>query len=349
MMNKDNMRHKSRATAVPFYSKNYKPSKLVDLDALASRHSLTEPDTTIVPDMLMGSMNPYSVYMALREHIYKQDRYLKDLSMFCYNHSRGIRQTMLVTGPSGCGKTEALRCLQEMTDIEIKICDGSLVSKQSYKGDYKVTDLIKAKTARPIIVIDEFDKILLAERGSEVLIQGELLKIVEGGSVQVTGESNEKYDIDTSQMSFILIGSFQQFEQERCDKNKCSGLGFDAAAVEPKPFENDLTLEMLVKSAGLFPELAGRIMYLTSVEPFSKQDFEKLVFNKSTSPLTKIEKIYGHKLKISKSKLKELADDAYDEALGIRGLTNKLINLLNNQIFDDFQSGKEYGFLEDVF
>ena len=345
-MKQNHVHHKSHADEIPFYARNYRPSKPVNLDVLAAGGSCGEEDTMIVPDLAAGTMNPYSVYLMLRKQIFKQDRYLQDLSMFCYNHSRGIRQTMLVTGPSGCGKTEALRCLQKMTDIEIKICDGSLVSKQSYKGDYKVTDMIKAETSRPIIVIDEFDKILLAERGSELLIQGELLKIIEGGSIQVSGDNNEKYDVDTSKMSFILIGSFQQFEQQQCDENKCSGLGFDAVAVTPKPFEKDITIEMLVKSAGLFPELAGRIMSLTSVEPFSKQDFENIIFNESTSPLTKIEKSYGYKLEISRSELKRIADDAYDEALGIRGITNKLVTLLNSQIFRDFQSGKECGFME---
>ncbi len=344
-MNQNNTHRQSRTDAVPFYSKNYKPSKLVNLDAIASRRSEAEPDTIVCP---VDFTNPYSVYQALRRRIFKQDRYLRDLSMFFYNHSRGIRQTMLVTGPSGCGKTEALRCLREMSDTEIKICDGSLVSKQSYKGDYKVTDMIKAETARPIIVIDEFDKILMTEKCTDIPIQGELLKIVEGGTIQVTGEGNEKQDVDTSKMSFVLIGSFQQFEQQQCDENKCSGLGFGAVAATPKPFENELTLEELVKSAGLFPELAGRITCLTSVEPFGKEDFEALVFNESTSPLLKIEDSYGYKLKISKSELKQLADDAYDEGLGVRGLTNKLVNMLNRQIFRDFQSGKERGIIEDM-
>ena len=108
-MNQNHVHHKSHADAVPFYAKNYRPSKLVDLDALAAGRSSGEADTMIFPDLTPGTMNPYSVYLTLREQIFKQDRYLKDLSMFFYNHSRGIRQTMLVTGPSGCGKTEALR------------------------------------------------------------------------------------------------------------------------------------------------------------------------------------------------------------------------------------------------
>lgn len=330
-------------STMTFYAEDYRPSRLIDLDDLLWEHFAAASDTMDDLDCEVDISNPCSIYQELRKHVFKQDKYLKDLSMFFYNHSRGIRQTMMVTGPSGCGKTEALRCLQKMTNTEIKICDGSLLSKQSYIGNYKVTDLIKTETARPIIVVDEFDKVLLSEKGSirDYNIQGELLKIIEGGMIQLTKEGNEKYDVDTSQMSFILIGSFQWFEQNECVKNKSSAMGFNAVAAEPKPFENNLTLEKLVKNAGLMRELAGRITCLTNVEPLSKKDFESFILDTTINPLHEIEKRYGYKLRISKAKLKKLADDAFDKGLGIRGINNMLINMLNSQIFHDFESGKE--------
>ena len=172
-------------------------------------------------------------------------------------------------------------------------------------------------------------------------MQGEFLKLIEGGSIQVSDPTDkEKYDVDTSRMSFIFIGSFQVLEQERCDISKCSGIGFNSCTTVPKPFETSLTREDLIQKAGLYPELAGRINYLASVEPFSKQDFEKIILDKATSPLAKIEKSYDYKLRISESSLKKLANDAFEESLGIRGISNKLIELLNEQIFKDFESAE---------
>ena len=292
--------------------------------------------------------NPKKIYAYLRENVYKQDRYCKDAAMILFNHVRGITSRNIVCGPSGCGKTYVWNCLKKIWP-KILFVDASTLTKTGWKGNNNIADFLSKVDFRDenyIIVFDEFDKCVAPQysTGGEnvsATLQGEFLKIVEGTEMPVKVDQTER-TLDTSKMSFVFCGSFAMKAEQISEKNSTSGFGFGAKKHEEKQFENELSMQDVI-DFGVIPELASRTTRIINVRPLTLDDYRYLITEHSGSPMIRLEKVYGRKFRLSKTKIDEIARNAFESGLGIRNVTAQLQQIMDERIFNSFPESDDEG------
>ena len=308
---------------VPFYEPGYVPTR--------DRNVQIEVDLT----------NPKKIYEYLRFNVYKQDAYCKDAAMILYNHIRGITSRNIVCGPAGSGKTYVWNCLKKIWP-KIIFVDSSTLTKTGWKGNHTIADFLSSvdfKNENYIIVFDEFDKCVAPQHttGGEnvsATLQGEFLKLVEGALMPVK-DSRGEHMINTARMSFVFCGSFAVKAGEISEKNSTSGFGFGTTRHVEKQFENELTLQDVI-DFGVIPELASRTTRIVNVRPLTRADYRYLITDHPASPIKKLERIYGRKFRLSKKKIDEIAQNAFDSGLGIRNVTAQLQKIMDDRIFASF-------------
>lgn len=190
---------------------------------------------------------PKEIFSQLQSHIIGQDRYLKALSLFGYNHVRRlsmiaqgmpvhqipVKSNLLVVGPTGTGKTHAINWLAKILNVVVSINDVTSITEAGYVGN-DVEDILRnlliscdgsiERASSAIIMLDEVDKIATKKANGRDIsgegVQHALLKIIEGGEQSVpvpmsppkTGgsrEPREQYTLmDTKNISFIGCGAF---------------------------------------------------------------------------------------------------------------------------------------------
>ena len=280
--------------------------------------------------------SPKSIYDHLNKYVYGHDSYKRALSMLvykAYNHKRP-KGGLLVVGSSGTGKTEMLRIINRFYK-NMTILDASLMTSQAYRGNNKITTGLRqlntnAQGPLPICCIDEFDKLILKSDGgqndSSPLF--ELLKILEGGTVDVSSNSNEAPEIiDTSNICFILLGSFTYLSEQK----KHMQIGFarsDEARSAPE-LDQSKVLEQLP------PEIRGRIEDTVFLDSFSESDFLNLIRDERYSPVKRIGEELGITLSLSDERATQIARKAYSQKTGVRAINSEISNYVNNILFDN--------------
>ena len=315
---------------VPFYEKGFRP------------YQLSEGDATV------NLKNPYEIDKYLLSNVYKQDEYCKKAAMLLYNHVRGITSRMVVCGPPGNGKTYVAECIKKLWPNTI-IINAATLSKDGWSGDNKVNSfltMVNPEEQNCIVVYDEFDKCVCPHSNSSgenvsQSVQSEFLKLVEGQIMTMETPDRKKIQIDTSKMSFIFCGSFAQKAASIAEKNSEKTFGFGSGEHTEKAFERELNIKDMIEF-GLIPELASRITDVVNVRPLSLKDYEYLLADHPGSPVKKIEKQYGIDIKISKKKLKSIAEDAYYSELGVRNATAKIKGLVDLKIYSSFEKGDDF-------
>ncbi len=321
------MRNQFRRDEIPFYEPGYIP----------------EHDR--VTEISVDLANPRMICSYLMDNVYKQDKYCRDAAMILYNHIRGITSRNIVCGPAGCGKTLVWQCLKKIWP-RILFVDASTLTKSGWKGG-NIQDFLKRVDFRNpdyIIVFDEFDKCVTPQAdnsGANIssVLQSEFLKIVEGTEVSVESPQGAK-SVDTSNMSFIFCGSFAQKAEEISGKNSTSGFGFGAEKHVPKTFEKELTIKDVIEF-GVIPELASRTTRIINIRPLTVDDYRYLITTHPSSPMRKLERDYGRKLRLSKKKIDEIAREAYESGLGIRNVTAQLQQIMDERIFESFPEAED--------
>ncbi len=312
-------------TIKPFYSNDYQPRKTTDIKNIPDLH------------------NPVSICKYLKEYIYKQDDYVKNLSLFLYNHIKGRRSIMLVTGPPGNGKSFAAGKIKDIYSQTI-IWDSSTLSKDGWTGSNKVQDILKEslKYRNPIIVLDEFDKLCQPlfshSSNTSFAMQSEFLKLFEGEDVLLKTEKDNTV-INTQNYSWILLGSFADKASEIAYNKSSSGIGFGTTKNDFKAYSEPLTIQDLI-DYGMISEIASRITKICYTTPLSCEDFYYLITKHKNSPIKEIEKEYGFKLNISDLELKELANECCKSNLGIRSIKHKLICMADEQLYNNFKENQ---------
>ena len=218
---------------VPFYSKDYTPYS----KKYGSNQPKIECDTN----------NPVAVNNYFKRYVYKQEDYIKNLSLFLYNHVSGRPSVMLVSGPPGNGKTYAAKLLKDIYPDTV-IWDTSGISQDGWRGNNKISDILRtANQCRkaPIIVLDEFDKLCRPQysrsENVSVSLQSEFLKLFEGGTSVIGDRDSDKMYVDTSEFSWLLLGSFSEKADRIAKENSSEGIGFNAQKIEYKPYSENLT------------------------------------------------------------------------------------------------------------
>ena len=286
---------------------------------------------------------PKKIYGYLDRHVWKQDAAKRDAAILTYNSLfRGVKENAMFVGPTGCGKTHIWRCLQELFPDRIEIVDGSNITADGWKGDKKWSTLLDSSIIcsedPAILVIDEADKMLAPKYSSHSenvsqSIAAEGLKLMEGTIVDIKSGSFT-YQVDTSRISFVLCGAFSNKADEIAkNSNNGSSIGFGAMPHTVKAYDQPLTTQDLI-DYGVMPEFMGRIQRIVNLQPMALEDYYKLMDN-GCGPVRHVQDQYKIKIRMTKSRRRELAEDAFQSGLGIRGIENRIRQLVDDAIFDD--------------
>ena len=286
---------------------------------------------------------PKKIYSYLDKRVWKQDAAKRAAAVLAYNSLyRSVKENAMFIGPTGCGKTHIWRCLQELFPDKIEIVDGSNITADGWKGDKKWSTLLDSPiicSGDPaILVIDEADKMLAPKYSSHSenvsqSIAAEGLKMMEGTIADVKSGSFT-YQVDTSRISFVLCGAFSNKADEiaKNSNNGCS-IGFGALSHTVKAYDQPLTTQDLIEY-GVMPEFMGRIQRIVNLQPMTLEDYYKLM-NSGCGPVRHVQEQYRVEIRMSKSRRRELAEDAFQSGLGIRGMENRIRQLVDDAIFED--------------
>ncbi len=291
--------------------------------------------------------SPTAINNWLSERIYGQKDAVMAASMLLYNSARGIKRNILFAGPTGCGKTEIWRVCQKLYH-NIRIIDSTQLTGDGWKGSYKVSNIFDGmdlkEAENSIIVFDEFDKLCEPKIGNNdtnysLIVQNELLKLIEGTTLNL-----KNYQLDTSKISFVFCGSFEQLTEMKTDTEKQTSIGFGARLEKAEAqsiYENELQPSDLVKYAGVRQEIAGRINQIVRLTPMTADGYRAILQNEQMSPLHQLELQYGVKLKMDEATEERLVQEAAETRMGVRYLRSRIQQMLDVQLFSDCNR-KEY-------
>lgn len=230
---------------------------------------------------------------------------------------------ILVTGPTGTGKTEIIKIICENLNLPLFEADATAYTKEGYVGksvysmlssliDMADGDIEKAQNG--ILIIDEIDKKLSSRddvSGVDVLYS--LLKIMDRGVIEVdrggrTGLT-DKVMFDTSNLTIIFIGAFENLYQKKLKQNK-HVIGFNSIDTQVPQNEIVVTKEDLIKE-GVPSEFLGRIGDVTSTNFFKVEDLVNILTNSKISALLIQQKYFKEKFNVD---LKYTSDYTYEIA-----------------------------------
>ena len=267
------------------------------------------------------------------------------------------QSNILMIGPTGTGKTLLARTLAKKLDVPFAIADATTLTEAGYVGEDVENILLKlieaadfdiSRAEHGIIFIDEIDKI--SKKGENVSItrdvsgegvQQALLKIIEGTVASVPPQGGRKHPnqemlkINTANILFICGGAFVGLDKiiEKRVSVSAMGFGADITAHEDKNLEalySELHPDDLIKF-GLIPEFIGRLPVHVTLNNLTEADLRRIITEPKNSILRQYETSFaldGIKLTFTDDAINAIAEKAYKEKTGARGLRSIVENLM---------------------
>ena len=303
---------------------------------------------------------PHVIKGKLDEYVIGQDKAKKVMAVAVYNHYKraflggtdpdGVvieKSNILMIGPTGSGKTYLVKTLAKLLDVPLAIADATSLTEAGYIGDdieSVVSKLLAAagndvkRAEKGIIFIDEIDKIAKKKQTntrdvSGESVQQELLKLLEGSTVEVPVGSNQKNamtpmaTVNTDNILFICGGAFPGLDdiiKERLKKR--STMGFNSHLKDE--FDNDpdilsqVTTEDL-RNFGMIPEFLGRLPVLVSLQGLTKELLMRILKEPKNAILKQYERLLALdevKLVFEDDALEWIAERALEKDTGARAL-----------------------------
>ncbi|MDD3252680.1 MAG: ATP-dependent Clp protease ATP-binding subunit ClpX [Lachnospiraceae bacterium] len=312
---------------------------------------------------------PHRIKHQLDEYVIGQERAKKAIAVAVYNHYKRVyseevralqgqeqepedqvrieKSNILMVGPTGSGKTYLVKTLAKLLDVPLAIADATSLTEAGYIGDdieSVVSKLLAAagndveKAEHGIIFIDEIDKIARKKETSSRDVSGEsvqqeLLKLLEGSSVEVPVGSNQKNaltpmtTVSTDNILFICGGAFPDLEhiiEERLLKS--SSMGFGAQLKDR--YEKDANILSHVtnedlRKFGMIPEFLGRLPVVVTLEKLTKELLVQILKEPKNAILKQYVKLLQMdevKLVFEDEALEWIAQEALKRETGARAL-----------------------------
>jgi len=275
-----------------------------------------------------------------------------------------IKNNVLMLGPTGVGKTYMIKLIAKKIGVPFVKGDATKFSETGYVGgdvEDLVRDLVREvdgdieNAQHGIIYIDEIDKIasshnLIGADVSRTGVQRALLKPMEETEVDLkvphdpismlqeverfrkTGK-REKSTVNTKNILFIMSGAFTGLVDIIHKRIAAKGIGFGANL--PKSSENTAVLKQIKSedliSFGFESEFVGRLPVRAVFERLTENDLYQILKNPN-NPIVLGKKLdfaaYDIAAKFDDDALQRLADNAFQENTGARGLVSAVENAL---------------------
>lgn len=267
-----------------------------------------------------------------------------------------IKSNMLLIGPTGVGKTYIVKLIAKRIGVPFVKADATKFSETGYVGG-DVEDLVRElvheadgdvkRAEYGIIYLDEIDKIA-SSRGmygpdvSRTGVQRNLLKLMEEAEVdlktphdlasqveaameaQRTGKVTRQ-KISTRNILFIVSGAFGGLEEIINKRLNRQAIGFEKVKVAGEAKRDILKrarTEDLI-DFGFESEFVGRLPVYVVLNELDVDGLYKILKNRYSTVVLgkKLDfKSYGIELSFTDEALRILAQRAYDEKTGARGL-----------------------------
>lgn len=253
---------------------------------------------------------------------------------------------ILISGPSGTGKTEMVRVVSRELDIPFFAANCPDYTKAGYYGKDVPSILMglinaangdQAKAEHGILILDEIDKLVTYQddKGFGKAVLHELLKILDRDVIEVdlSKSNGEKFMFDTSNLTVICMGSFDElYEQKKQNKKNTIGFG---AVNEEKEQKVRLDEDDFIKWMG--PEFVGRVGEFTETDELTHKTVLKILKESKISQWKIAERDFaerGIKLYATSGYFNAVAKKGYSKKLGVRKL-NKEVKRTLRYVYDE--------------
>lgn len=237
-----------------------------------------------------------------------------------------LKSGIIIIGGSGTGKTFMIKNIAKEFDVPYTIEDATRYTPNAYQGEdienilvnlYFQNDENKELFEHSIIFLDEFDKI--CKKGDpkdtelKKSVQNTLLTIMEGTTINKKvhiGASEKVISIDTSKMTFVLSGAFEELTG---------------------PIDYNALIEY-----GMIPQLANRLNCPIITKEPTIEDLRTALTSSEYSYLELLREylnIYNINLEVDDSFIDMIAHLAYQEKSGYRGIPKAINNFLNKELY----------------
>lgn len=304
------------------------------------------------------------VYEKCKEIVKGQDYVLRKLIKTIYSNLRcyDVRymRHIIGIGKTGCGKTLSVKQLCEQLKVPYCIGSATDLTEVGYIGascndlicsllDSADGDLKAAQ--RGVIILDEIDKIR-KDNGNTRDISGEgvqqdLLTLMSGKTVMIE-HRGRKHNFDTSFVTFILIGAFdeggrneslQEIRKNRL-KKKNQKIGFQTVAEDEEEIKITEYITEDFIQYGMIQQLIARCSIILEYNDLTCDILKQIINDGKQSLLSyyRIElKNLGVNLEIEEDVITAIAEKTLRFNTGARG-----INRILDYIFDDICDTLEF-------